>query len=250
MGIQNYICVGGNRGVLRIGICDDDEQFTIQLERHVLAYAKRKGVHVETQTFLSPDKLFSNIDEDGLFDILFLDIELDDITGIDVGNRLRSDLKNEIMQIVFISANDEYALQLFNIRPMNFLVKPITYDKVSFIMDEYDRLFPASNRYFTYNIRKKKCRISFNCILYFQSQGKKVQMVTQDGTEEFYGKLSDVVLQLNEQVFCVVHKSFVVNLHYVIQHKSDSVIMANKVEIPISQSMKQNVTEKLLRDIL
>jgi DNA-binding LytR/AlgR family response regulator len=75
-------------------------------------------------------------------------------------------------------------------------------------------------------------------------------MVTQDGTEEFYGKLSDVVLQLNEQAFCVVHKSFVVNLHYVIQHKSDSVIMANKVEIPISQSMKQNVKEKLLGDIL
>ena len=112
MGIQNYICVGDNRGVLRIGICDDDEQFTIQLERHVLAYAKRKGVHVETQTFLSPDKLFSNIDEDGLFDILFLDIELDDITGIDVGNRLRSDLKNEIMQVVFISANDEYGKNL------------------------------------------------------------------------------------------------------------------------------------------
>jgi two-component SAPR family response regulator len=120
----------------------------------VLEYAKKKGVPVETQTFLSPDKLFSNIDEDGLFDILFLDIELDDITGIDVGNRLRSDLKNEIMQIVFISANDEYALQLFNIRPMNFLVKPITYDKVSFIMDEYDRLFPASNRYIQYKKEK------------------------------------------------------------------------------------------------
>ena len=235
--------------MFRVAICDDDEQFTIQLERHVLAHAKKKGIHIETQTFLSPDKLFSNLDEEGLFDILFLDIEFDDITGIDVGNRLRSDLKNEIMQIVFISANDEYALQLFDIRPMNFLVKPITYDKVSFIMDEYDRLFPAPNRYFTYNIRKKKCRISLNCILYFQSQGKKVKMVTQDGTEEFYGKLSDVVLQLNEQAFCVVHKSFVVNLHYVIQHKSDSVIMANKVEIPISLSMKQNVKEKLLEDI-
>lgn len=236
--------------MLRIGICDDDEQFTIQLERHVLEYAKKKGVPVETQTFLDSDKLFYSIDEDGLFDILFLDIELDNITGIDVGNRLRLDLKNEIMQIVFISANDEYALQLFNIRPMNFLVKPITYDKVSFVMDEYDRLFPTFNRYFTYNIRKKKCRISFNCILYFQSQGKKVQMVTQDGMEEFYGKLSDVVLQLNEQAFCIVHKSFVVNLHYVIQYKSDSVIMTNEVEIPISQSMKQNVKEKLFRDIL
>ena len=56
--------------MLRIGICDDDEQFTIQLERHVLEYAKKKGVTVETQTFLNSDKLFSSIDEDGLFDLL------------------------------------------------------------------------------------------------------------------------------------------------------------------------------------
>lgn len=236
--------------MLRIGICDDDEQFTIQLERYVMTHARKKGISVETQIFLSSDKLFSGIDEDGLFDILFLDIELDGETGIDVGHKLRSDLKNEIMQIVFISANDEYALQLFNIRPMNFLVKPITYDKVAFIMDEYNRLFPTSNRYFTYNIRKKKCRMNYKCILYFQSQGKKIQMVTQDGTEEFYGKLSDVVSQLDEEAFCVVHKSFVVNLHYVIQHKSDSVVMANKVEIPISHSMKQNVKEKLMEDVL
>lgn len=236
--------------MLKIGICDDDEQFTIQLEKYVLEYAKKKSISVDTQTFLSSKKLFSSIDEDGLSDILFLDIELDDETGIDIGNRLRSDLKNEIMQIVFISANEEYALQLFNIRPMNFLVKPITFEKVAYILDEYERLFPAPNKYFTYNIRKKKYMVNENCILYFQSQGKKIQMVTKDGTEEFYGKLSDIILQLNEQVFCVVHKSFVVNLHYVIQHKSDSVIMANAVEIPISQSMKQNVKEKLLEEIL
>lgn len=75
-------------------------------------------------------------------------------------------------------------------------------------------------------------------------------MVTQDGTKEFYGKLSDVVLRLNEQAFCVVHKSYVINLRYVAQYRSESVLMANGEEIPISQSMKQSVKEKILGDIL
>ena len=236
--------------MLRIGICDDDEQFVILLEGHVLNYAKSKGLSVDTQTFLSSDKLFSCIEEEGLFDILFLDIELGCETGIDVGKAIRSELKNETMQIVYVSAKEEYAMQLFDIRPMNFLVKPINYQKVVYILDEYERLIGFQNRFFTYNIGKRKYRMNENCIIYFQSQGKKIRMITQDGVEEFYGKLSDIMPQLNEQMFCVVHKSFVINMRYVSQHKSNSILMINGTEIPISQSMKKSVIARIIGEIL
>lgn len=236
--------------MFRIGICDDDEQFTLQMENFVSEYANKNDISVEIHTFLNAEKLFLSIREDGPFEILFLDIELGDNTGIDIGKIIRSDLKNEIMQIVFISAKEEYALQLFDIRPMNFLIKPVDYQKVAYIMDEYERLFYRHNSYFTYNVGKRTYRMYENCILYFQSQGKKIQMVTLDGTEEFYGKLSDVVSQLNEQMFCIVHKSYVINLRYVAQYRSDSIVMVNGDEIPVSQSMKQKVKERILNDIL
>ncbi len=54
---------------------------------------KSKGITVDIQTFLTPLKLFSNIEEEGLFDILFLDIELGFETGIEVGAKIRSNLK-------------------------------------------------------------------------------------------------------------------------------------------------------------
>lgn len=96
--------------MLRIGICDDDEQFTLQMENYVLDYANKKAITVETQTFLNSKELLLSINEDGPFEILFLDIELDDNTGIDIGQAIRSELKNETMQIVFVSAKEEYAL--------------------------------------------------------------------------------------------------------------------------------------------
>ncbi|MBQ4060279.1 MAG: response regulator transcription factor [Lachnospiraceae bacterium] len=236
--------------MLRIGICDDDEQFALLLEEMVLNYAKTKGLSIDTQTFMSSDKLFECIEEEGLFDILFLDIELGNETGVDIGMTIRSDLKNETMQIVYVSAKEEYAMQLFNIRPMNFLVKPINYQKVAYILDEYERLYDFQNRFFTYNIGKRKYRMNENCILYFQSQGKKIKMITQDGTIEFYGKLSDAIPHLNERMFCVVHKSFVINMRYVSQHRSDSILMLDGTEIPISQSMKQTVKDKILGDFM
>lgn len=236
--------------MLRIGICDDDEQFTVQLEKCVLKYAGKKGISVDIQIFVSSRELFSNINEEGLFDILFLDIELGNETGIDIGKFIRSDLKYEAMQIVYISINDQYALQLFETRPMNFLIKPIDYNNVEHVMDEYGRVYHFQNHFFSYHIGKRQYSMNANCIMYFQSQGKKIQMITQHGTEMFYGKLSDVILQLNEQVFCVVHKSFVVNMHYAVQYKNDCVVMVDGMIIPISQSMRHNVREKLLGEIV
>lgn len=236
--------------MLRIGICDDDEQFTILLETLVLNYAKTKGISIETQTFISSDTLFSCIEEEGLFDILFLDIDLGNETGVDIGMRIRSDLKKETMQIVYVSVNEEYAMQLFNIRPMNFLVKPVDSQKVAYILDEYERVFDFQNRFFTYHIGKRKYRMNENCILYFQSQAKKIKMITQDGTIEFYGKLSNVTPRLNKRMFCAVHKSFVINMRYVSQYRSDSILMIDGTEIPISQSMKQTVKDKILDDFM
>ena len=73
------------------------------------------------------------------------------------------------MQIVYVSAKEEYAMQLFNIRPMNFLVKPINYQKVAYILDEYERLYDFQNRFFTYNIGKRKYRMNENLATFFTS---------------------------------------------------------------------------------
>lgn len=232
--------------MLRIGICDDDEAFSLELEGYLLEYARSKEICIDTEIFVSAQKLFENLQEQGIFDILFLDIELEESSGIDIGKQIRSDLKNEAMQIVFVSAKEEYAMQLFDIRPMNFLVKPINDAKVAYILEEYSRLFSFQNRFFTYHIGKREYKVNEQSILYFQSEGKKIKMFFQDGIKEFYGKLSDVSEKLNEQTFCPVHKSYVINMRYVAEYTKDSIVMVTGETIPISQSMRKYVSRKIL----
>lgn len=232
--------------MLRIGICDDDEAFSLELERYLLEYARRKEIRIDAEIFVSAQALLENIQEQGIFDILFLDIELDESSGIEIGKQIRSDLKNETMQIVFVSAKEEYAMQLFDIRPMNFLVKPINVAKVAYIMDEYSRLFSFQNRFFTYHVGKREYKVNEQSIIYFQSEGKKIKMVLQDEIKEFYGKLSDVSEGLNEHIFCPIHKSYVINIRYVAEYTKDSIAMVNGERIPISQSMRKYVSRKIL----
>lgn len=93
-------------------------------------------------------------------DLLFLDIELDTVTGIDIGKSLRREFHNDFVQIVFISSKEHYAIQLFSVRPLNFLVKPINYRKVESIMDEYNRLFKFQHSYFEYHVGKQTHQIN------------------------------------------------------------------------------------------
>ena len=234
--------------MLRIGICDDDEIFLRELERELIEYVDGKNITTEIGLFPDAQLLLDALEMHGLFDILFLDIELKRDTGIEIGKKIRSDLKNEVMQIVFVSSKEQYAMQLFELRPMNFLIKPIDGRKVAYIMDEYNRLSGFQGHFFTYQKNKQEFKINEQCIIYFQSQGKKINILTQEGTKEFYGKLSDVSVGLSPHLFCRIHKSFIVNSRYVREFRPGEVEMVNTDIIPISQSMRIEVNQWLLKN--
>lgn len=232
--------------MINIGICDDDKFFSFELKEYLLKYACNTDIHMDIALFFDSKELFTGIKERGIFDLLFLDIQLKTETGIDVGRKLRSDINNETMQIVFISAKESYAMQLFDLRPMNFLVKPINYNKIEFIMNEYKRLYKFENPFFRYHIRKQEYQINERYIQYFQSFGKKILMVTLDDVIEFYGKLSEITSRIKSYSFCKVHKSYIINMNYVVKYCKNSIEMVNGDIIPISRSMRQNVNKKLL----
>lgn len=234
--------------MLRIAICDDNEKFAEQLEDYIFEYTSKHSISADTFVFTSGEELIKNFSGESAYDILFLDIELGETTGIELGKHIREKMKNETTQIVFVSSKENYAIQLFDIRPLNFLVKPVEYKKLEYVMDEYDRLYKFQHNYFEYNIGKQKFRVNEQSIIYFQSQGKKIQMITQEGDREFYGKLSDVLENLNEHSFISVHKSYVINMRHVSEYGRDSILMINGDWIPISRAMRNSISQKIIEN--
>lgn len=231
----------------RIGICDDDKIFCRQLEKYLGEYAEETGTVVETEVFLSGEDYLQYMEKKRSLDLLFLDIKLSGMDGVSVGQKIRSDLTNETMQIVYVSAVQGYAMSLFQNRPMDFLVKPIQKADVDRIMREYRRLFDGKKRFFEFRIGKAVCRVAASHIMYFQCEGKKIHIVTSDHNDrEFYGSMKDVEKQLDRDLFCVIHKSFIVNMNYVAEFRTDEVLMSAGVTLPISQAMRRNVRQRIL----
>ena len=115
----------------KVGICDDNIAFGSQMEKYLEEYAKREAIPLDIVIFGSGSEYLKYLQAEAPIDILFLDIELEEkINGIFVGKKIRMDLRNEITQIVYVSALEEYAIQLFQNRPMDFLIKPIKQEDI------------------------------------------------------------------------------------------------------------------------
>ena len=158
-----------------------------------------------------------------------------------------NELKNNKIQIVYISGDTSYAMELFKTRPFDFVVKPVDKKKLFKMLDTYFSIFSGKNKYLHYRWLKQDHIIKQDNIIYLQSIGRKVVAKTFDGDVEFYDKLSKVIDKLDDNKFCRVHKSFVINSIYVDVFKSDKVIMCDSAWIPISKSYKKSFREWLVK---
>jgi len=232
----------------KIGICDDDYAFCGQIEQYLENVAEALSLAIELEIFLSAKDFLKYLSKNPPLDILFLDIELGQTDGIVVGQKIRTQLENEVTQIVYVSAKEHYAIQLFQNRPMDFLVKPITQSDIERVLGQYQRLFSHKNIFFEYRIGKAFRRIAENDIMYFQCECKKIRVFTNRGTNEaFYAKMAELEKQLNHDKFLAIHKSYIINTNYVSEYRPREVIMTSGVVVPISQAYQKQVQQRVLK---
>lgn len=230
-----------------VAICDDNPLVCSEIEAYVLRYAEEKQLCIDVDVLQSGTELGNLLDgETNAPQLLFLDIELGDMTGIDIGNRIRKQMQNHLMQIVFISYRRDYAESLFKIRPLDFLVKPIGQEAVYEVLDTYLQIFPPEKIYFSYVSDRCTSYIACDEIMYFECDARKIRIVTMDQSICFYGRMKEVLGQLEPKNFWRVHYSYIINCHYVREFRKNEFIMENGAVISISKKYKQDILKKLL----
>lgn len=247
--MKDVLCGKKNKrcDMYNIGICDDGKNICTSIENMLLQYAKRKDIQVETYVWYTGEGLRDYLAADNQLDILFLDIELFKMTGIEVGSYIRNVLDNMGLQIIYISGKASYAIQLFKTQPMDFLVKPILQEHVDSAMDMAVKIINKRNQRFEFRQGKNYYYIAMGDIVYFESKGKKIKIVTLQENYEFYGRLRDIVKKLPED-FIMIHQSYVINKEYVLRYTYEMVELVNGTILGISKINRKQVKERILRD--
>lgn len=230
-----------------IGICDDGENICASIENMLMQCAKEINIQLDISVWYTGERLKDYLEKGNPLDILFLDIELFQMTGIEVGDYIRNQLDDMGMQIIYISGKASYARQLFKTQPLDFLVKPISQSQIRDVLEMALRVMKRKKEKFEFQQGKDYYYVPMGDIVYFGSQGRKVKIVTLKETFEFYGRLREVAQRLPED-FIVIHKSYIVNKEYIFRYTYEMVELVNGAILTISPANRKQIRERLLRE--
>jgi len=222
-----------------IGICDDERGTCAEIERTVQAFFDDCRYGADIEVWESGEACCRYLDEGGTLDVLFLDIELPDISGIEAGLAIRAKCGDIRPQIIFISSKTGYALQLFRVHPYDFLIKPISDRTIADTLQRLLMLDEMDGREFRYSYRRIEKSVPFGRIMYLCSNDKKIEIHLSDGTVETYtAKLESEKPKL-PSAFATASKSFVINMKYITTCGADRVELADGTCVNITHPNRE-----------
>lgn len=243
-----YEVVGGEK-IMRVVICDDEISTCAEIEQMLRVFAFEKCIKLEVDVFFDGVALTEYLKREKAPDILFLDIELPGMNGVEVGKYIRDILKNTDMFLLYISSKEEYALELFQNQPFDFLIKPIKKDRLDYVMNKIFRIIEKNECNFEYKSQGNSYRIMYRDILYFQSDGRKINIVMEKEIQSFYGKLSEIEQMCPEGLFLRIHKSYLINMHHAKEITYKWIKMVNGDVLDISRSNRVAIRRKLMESM-
>jgi len=232
---------------LLIAICDDEMKIGAELESAILNILGKLNIKCEIDVYFSGEELCAEIENGTHYNLIFLDIEFakNAINGVEVGRLIRETYRNDLTSIVYISWEMKYSMQLFEIRPLNFLVKPLNHEKIKRVLKTYLDIAEPWQRDFTYKIGHNIHTVKVKDIIYLQSDNRKLILhLADERKEEFYGTLKEVYLeQLQKFDFLHIHASYVVNYDYIATAKYSEMILTSGEVLPVSKPKRAGIRE-------
>lgn len=227
--------------MLHIAIVDDEMEICGQIDMFVHRFAEKNKIEIETDVFSTGEELIKFLLQGKIYNLILLDIELAALNGVDVGKIIREKHNDYSTQIAYVSGKTHYAMELFQISPIDFLEKPVYYASIEKVFTKLFKITGCYSETFSFKYKHNTYQVMIKDILYFQSDDRKIKIVAVDTVYEFYGKLDEVYEQLHSYKFIRIHKSYIVNTDRVRAFKYQSVIMTNDESIPISQSKRAEI---------
>ena len=218
----------------------DDEPFAHDVLKHYIE--QTPGMKLVAQ-FRNSVEAFEYLERNPI-DLLFLDIEMPLINGISFLKALKQKPKT-----IFTTAFKDYAFEGFELGVEDYLLKPFSYER---FMKAMERLSPVNevsgfDDQLVIRVKDGHLNIKQQDIKLIEGNKDYVKIVTNTETHLLYHTLKGILDKLNPEYFIQSHRSYVVNRLFVSRIVQDSLILNDQQFIPIGQSYKKHLMEKLNR---
>lgn len=234
--------------MIHIAICDDSKQ-----ERQILAalfkrYQELHATPLQIHIFQNGFSLLDAIDQGKRFDITILDILMPGENGIEIARNIRA--SGTDTEIIFLTSSPEYAVDSYEVKAQNYLLKPVTEEKffasIDSILAELDEKDTAS--FIIYTTEKQYSRIRVSSLVYGEVTHRTITLHLADQTMisavMTFTEFQDILKAYPD--FIYPHRSYAVNMNYIQYVTKSDIILADGQKIPLSRNNYTKISEQFL----
>lgn len=225
---------------MNIAVCDDDKVHIELLKRYLHA-AKYLCPKMQVAVFFSGEELLKATLHKK-FDIIFLDIKMKKLSGMDTAIEIRK-VDCDVI-IIFITGLMNYVFYGYKVKAFRYLMKPISEKHFLEAFAEAKKEYHAFKQdLFYFDHKGETIKLNIRDIVYFESQKRVIFIHTKTKTFEFYAKLNDIEGQFKKSSFIRPHQSFLINVEHIDVLSGVNFVMQTGALIPISEKKKKEALD-------
>lgn len=228
--------------MVKIAICDDEAAMCSRLENLLSSMLRQKNEPFRITCYKSGAKLlFSPLD----FDLIFLDIQMPHINGMELAGRLRR--QNFSGALIFITVLAEHMPDAFEVEAADYLLKPVDESRLKRTLERVlKRLGQKNDKSLFVQAMGLSQRVRIRDICYGEVKNRTIFLHTVNGVVRYYGKIKEVEQQTMPYLIRC-HRSFLVNPDYLKEYSGGWVLLENGEQVPVSRQYHPVLMERMMQ---
>jgi len=221
---------------MKICICDGKNSVHEEIKKLIQYFGEEEN-SFEITDFSSGKEIIRSYENGKTFDIVFLEIEMTDINGIEVAERIKEISPKSI--IVFLSGYTDFVFEAFRIEALHFIVKPIKEKEFNEVFDRACKKFISISSTVILKWQSERYCIPVDEISFVEGYQRHLTVHTAGRDYEAVGKLSEIFETLCHHGFVRSHQGFIVNMHYIKNFGSNDIELTDGTKVMLSVRKRQ-----------
>lgn len=229
--------------MIKVAMCEDSRTDRDILQKIIEYLMKERGLAFQIEMYEDGESLINGYSNHPC-DLIFLDIMMGEIDGIETGRRIRE--IDQKVEIVYCTSSEDFAIAAYEIHAMGYLLKPYEPGRIGAVLDYYVQKHPQKNQNFIeVKSHRKSVIIPYKDIIYMESDNKVVYIhTTTQGDVKVYNRLDVLEDEIKDERFLRCHQSYFVNMQYVAGLVDSDFIMITDSMIPIRKSGRKLIVKR------
>lgn len=208
-----------------IAVVDDEKA----IREHICTLIEEQKPESRIEAYSTGEEL---LESGKRFDIVFLDIQMEGMNGIEAARSLRERQGDTVL--IFITGIKDYVFDALDLYAFQYLLKPIDKSKFAEVLERAVREAGRKKERRVLFIKSRNLTLDQSEILYIESRAKKVEIHTVRQTIEIYAAMDELEGQLGEE-FYRCHRAYIVNMDCIMEYDSESITLTNSDRVYLTK---------------